>query len=400
MENHKRQMLHVATAIHEQLAHFRSTPPDVTLPHSDWSYCVDILRRMRLAQERGWQHAAKRQQQCLAEQLTFFKDRLASLADTLAKPPRVPILASVAEIYRDIGSLSLEFDEVNWDLRDKTLSVHTEPITLGDVYLGPFEIQVDIRKMSDHGCYRIIAHDPRPAASNSSVTHPHVQDEQLCEGEGKSPIRRALREGRIADFLLIVANLLSTYNSSSPFVALDDWDGTRCADCGTLTTEDDRCGCDRCGGDICLDCSRSCGDCGSYFCADCLSECSDCRDAYCTQCLKRCRECNEPFCKHCLENQLCGNCRQQQEDDEDEYDEAMEETPATDDAEQTSAVLALQPNGLGEAVVSARLRRHGSGWFWHLRRRRFADGQRRATGQTGLHAGHRGLRGRVGGRLL
>jgi hypothetical protein len=143
-------MLHVATAIHEQLAHFRSTPPEVNLPHADWSYCVDILRRMRLAQERGWQHAAKRQQQCLAEQLTFLKDRLASLADTLAKPRRVPILASVAEIYRDLGSLSLEFDEVNWDLRDKTLSVHTEPITLGDVYLGPFEMQLDFRKMP--GC--------------------------------------------------------------------------------------------------------------------------------------------------------------------------------------------------------------------------------------------------------
>ena len=38
--------------------------------------------------------------------------------------------------------------------------------------------------------------DANPADANHSVTHPHVQDEAVCEGEGRQPVRRALEQGR------------------------------------------------------------------------------------------------------------------------------------------------------------------------------------------------------------
>ena len=57
----------------------------------------------------------------------------------------------------------------------------------------------------------MIALDPSPAASNSETTHPHVQTNQLCEGDGRSAIRHAMREGRLLDFFVLVRQILQTY---------------------------------------------------------------------------------------------------------------------------------------------------------------------------------------------
>src|SRR5690606_20967014 len=102
------------------------------------------------------------------------------------------------------------------------LSVTTEPITLEGVYLGPFRIELDVDDLAAGECadYRVIALEPNPAASNCDVTHPHIQDEQLCEGEGRPLIRRALGEGRILDFFEFVASVLRAYNPESPYVSL------------------------------------------------------------------------------------------------------------------------------------------------------------------------------------
>jgi hypothetical protein len=262
-------------------------------------------------------------------------------------------LATLADIYRDLLSLSQEFDTMDWDVRQETLSVHTEPITLSDVELGPFEIELNLNAIPHHNCYRVVALEPLRAASNDSVTHPHVMHDRLCEGEGRLSIRRALHAGRIADFFMLVTNLLGTYNSGSPYVTLDDWFGVRCVDCGSVTSEDDRYTCERCDSDVCSYCSGMCHHCESSFCSSCLSPCGDCEENFCTHCLKTCRACNELFCKGCLENQLCGTCRQLQEDDEHEYDDEIDDAPAMEDAEQPPAVPALQPDGLGEALVPA-----------------------------------------------
>jgi hypothetical protein len=48
---------------------------------------------------------------------------------------------------------------------------------------------------SGEPAYRVIAKDAHPAESRENVTHPHVMDEVLCEGDGKHGIRRALSEG-------------------------------------------------------------------------------------------------------------------------------------------------------------------------------------------------------------
>ena len=81
--------------------------------------------------------------------------------------------------------------------------------------LGPFEIRLDWGSLSDPNPYSVVALDPNSAASNDEVTHPHVKDEHLCEGEGHSAIRAALAECRLLDFFMLVSQVLHTYGQGS-----------------------------------------------------------------------------------------------------------------------------------------------------------------------------------------
>ena len=54
----------------------------------------------------------------------------------------------------------------------------------------------------------------------------------LCEGEGRLPVLRALEQGRLLDFFLLVRNVLSTYNPDGAHLPLSRWRGAPCTDCG------------------------------------------------------------------------------------------------------------------------------------------------------------------------
>ena len=77
--------------------------------------------------------------------------------------------------------------------------------------------------------YSIIALDPHPAASNDSVTHPHISDGELCAGDAGAAIRAALGAGRIADVFQLVHSVLTTYNPGCPYAFMDAgrWDYRR-----------------------------------------------------------------------------------------------------------------------------------------------------------------------------
>ena len=109
--------------------------------------------------------------------------------------------------------------------------------------------------------YRVVALDPHPAARSDDVTHPHVQDEQLCEGEGRSAIRAALAECRLYDFFLLVSQVLHTYGRGSAYVELDDWDGVTCAGLRRLVDAGRLLLCQRCGSELCDDCRQLCAGC-------------------------------------------------------------------------------------------------------------------------------------------
>ena len=56
----------------------------------------------------------------------------------------LPTCPSLREIYAELMGLVDEFPEVEFDLRGHTLSVVTDPVTLDDMSLGPFRIELDL----------------------------------------------------------------------------------------------------------------------------------------------------------------------------------------------------------------------------------------------------------------
>ena len=91
------------------------------------------------------------------------------------------------------------------------------------------------------------------------MTHPHVQDEHLCEGSGQQSIQRALSDWRLYDFFLIVRQILSTYSIGHAYVELADWNGKSCSGCDCPLTEDESYSCQGCNSTLCSDCTIPCG---------------------------------------------------------------------------------------------------------------------------------------------
>jgi len=357
-----------ADRIHNRLKPGTVPLTDLLLPETPWLYWQVCLRRIRKAGSRKWTGAVERVRQEARNVLTELIDRLQGCRTALAPGgdrsgrDRSGV-SSVGEIYRDLLSLRDEFPQVALEFSSGSVSVTTEPIVLDEVYLGPFEIKLDWTDAWDPLRYEVLACDPHPASSSDGVTHPHVEADRLCEGDGSPVIRQALRQGRLADFFLIVRQILEMYNSGSAYIPLDQWSGRECPDCGDHYDEDDFVRCGECESAICDACRRDCQSCESSFCGECLSICSRCSDQTCNGCLQTCSGCDEPLCGDCLES--CSRCNSTRCEDclnEGLCSDCCSQTKETDppqtpntgtDAVPDTPDTALQPLRVGEAAVSA-----------------------------------------------
>jgi hypothetical protein len=295
----------------------------------------------------GWHQTVVNQQQQM-ERLAHSLVRELQVYTTSSRPPQPTPLR---EIVEDLAGLEQEFPDVEIDLRSNKLSVTSDDIELEGVYLGPFKIVLNWNSIGDYRPYEVIAIDPRPAGSDSGTTHPHVHDDALCEGEGRLPIQQALLEGRLFDFFLLVRQILNTYNAGSAYVALSQWNGVECRDCGYSTSDDESTDCSRCGSVTCYDCSRDCNECGRALCGDCRTDCPGCGNGdYCDGCLYTCDDCGETMCRDCLVDGLCEDCdRASQENNDDEQSDQEQEK----ETQSVEAGAAVQPVCVGETVVPA-----------------------------------------------
>jgi hypothetical protein len=234
-------------------------------------------------------------------------------------------------LVEELKQLQQEFGDVDFDDEQNSLSVVTEPVTLDDLYLGPFQIQLELDKLSrlyDSSPYSVVALDPHPATTDEDVTHPHVRDERLCEGDGSAAIKAALEQGRLCDFFTMVRSILNTYASNSPYVSIAEWDGTPCYECGYIMGSEDGYYCSHCENDFCEQCSTCCQSCGEVFCLQCAGQCNQCERTVCRSCVLECAKCGELFCTLCLEEDVCENCKQESEVEENE--EQRESKDGTD----------------------------------------------------------------------
>jgi len=249
----------------------------------------------------------------LTKDVTYYLSQLEKLADKPTKP--MPTLSVIVE---ELKQLRREFNGVEFDKTEGVVSVVTGPITLDDVYLGPFKIQLDLKKLPKLYVdvpYSCIALDPHPAATNEEVTHPHVSNDRLCEGEGTAAIRAALEGDRLCDFFMLVKGILNTYSPDSPYVRLEEWDGQACYECGYVTDSENTYYCDFCENIFCEECSTCCRSCDETVCLSCSTRCSHCDEHVCPNCIKECPECGSLCCSSCLEDNLCPKCLEELENE-------------------------------------------------------------------------------------
>jgi hypothetical protein len=275
-----------------------------------------LKRRMALCRSRGWIGGLTplmEEAEQLARDIPYVGTDLdrARQAAAWASP-------SLRDIYLDLQQAEDEFGDLAYDTKEQTLSVTTEAIELEGVYLGPFEIRLDIRRLGEARAtpYTIEALDPHPATSNEAVTHPHVSDGRLCAGDGGAAIQAALAAGRIFDFFSLVQAVLTNYNPQSPYVSLDEWSGIACHECGYSVSQDDVYWCAVCENDFCQDCSSYCSRCNETVCHNCLETCPVCDESVCPGCLDTCPRCGRNLCRTCLEEEQCPCKEEQEEDDE------------------------------------------------------------------------------------
>ena len=288
--------------------------------------------------ELGYRAASRVLQERLLDALIMLQSEVDEAIIVVTK--RVDNAPTVKDLFADLIALDREFSCVELSFREQTISVTTEPIELDDIYLGQFRIVLELRYLGQTHAYRVVAVDPNPACSCDSTTHPHVQNEELCEGEGQKPIENALNDGRLLDFFTIVNQTLHTYNADSAYVALRDWSGTECRDCGSTVDDDQISSCSQCEGQICGECTCSCQRCDEVYCDDCTTACEGCKDHFCGSCIECCDRCDKPFCDDCLKEGVCDDCNDEEEETK---------TPENDNASEP----AVHTDGMGEAVVPA-----------------------------------------------
>jgi hypothetical protein len=282
-------------------------------------------KKMGASLVHGWFSAAER---CCSRTSRLLNDISYSISQIqqLAEHPQkqTPKLSLLVE---ELGQVGEEFGNLDFDKAENTLSVLTEPITLEDVPLGPFRIQLELSKLSElykDRPYRVIALDPNPAATDEEVTHPHVSGEKLCEGDGCAAIRTALEQGRLADFFIMARNILTTYNPDSPYVSLDDWCGEPCYECGYVTSSDNSYYCSFCDHASCEECTTYCRSCDESICVGCAARCEICEEPVCPRCARiRCVECECVCCESCIEERLCPNCKEEKENEDEEQTEQI-----------------------------------------------------------------------------
>jgi hypothetical protein len=330
----QRTLIRLAERIQQQLRLMRSNHNRQVIRRTyDFIEDLDRLRRFNdqslVCLNRNWNMAFSRITDHIAKSLRDLP-YLASQIEQAVETIRIQV-PSVREIADELMQTQKEFDRVEYIQDGDLLVVTTEAIELEGWYLGEFEIQLQMGKLSEmthHGTvYQVVALDPHPASCNDSVTHPHVSNERLCEGDASAAIGSALVSGRICDFFQLVSAVLTHYNPGSPYVSLADWDGRTCYECGDTISSDDTHWCSSCENDFCEQCMSYCRRCEESLCEGCLQRCSACGDYVCSSCITSCPECGRTICKTCLEEGQCPSIEEQQEDKENQDEPEDSECP-------------------------------------------------------------------------
>lgn len=345
MSGQANKRLTAAIAIHNQLSNRVDKPGLPALPTDTWHECLRIERLMKKAKTLGYELTENRLRRRLSSTVRTLRLQLDSFGcDSVASEALIP---SVHDIFADLNALNDEFTDVSASVKQHVVSVHTGSIELDGVELGPFRIELDWRRLDCGNAFEVIAIEPYRAASCDMTTHPHVQNDTLCCGDGTNAIAAALSDGRLFDLFILVRQVLRTYNPDSAYVRLEDWAGVECPDCAQVVDDDESTCCESCSTTTCWECATTCGDCDNRFCSDCIQSCLVCEDSTCASCLTECSDCGDAYCESCLTDERCTECDEAKETDKEPP--TSKTTPPTKEATDDS----VHPVLLEQTAVSA-----------------------------------------------
>jgi len=377
MDQQAKYLLKVAGAIQAGLLrqpHPRLADAEATLSRlcGQLEGLKQAVGKLSICRQRGW-HLAGQQ---LLQDLRWTVQELgaeAARSERVVRDQAEPT-PTLRQLYEELIQTEQEFDEVEYRRSEGKLVVTTAPIVLEDIRLGRFEIQLVLGRLGvpePRDALRIVALEPNPASSDERVTHPHVSSEGLCAGDASAALRAALISGRICDVFLLARAVLENYNSGSPFVSLENWDGTPCSDCGYCASPDDTFYCQGCENDFCQECVSYCRSCDTNLCRGCLSKCSLCDEYICESCLQACQRCGASACPACLDDNVCTTCIEKEKHDEQGNDsnqqragedtgcgQATAQAVAVPEHAAAAAGPALHADGVGQVGVLPRPRRH------------------------------------------
>lgn len=250
----------------------------------------------------------------ISEHINIIVDRICDEAFTIkGKLKELAVLEtkcgiSPKNLMEDLNYLNQSYPSV--EFKKGKLTVKTNEIELEDIALGRFIICLNLSEELNRtdNSLRIEAETPNPASRDNSIIHPHIQDKILCTGEGFRLLKDAISQGRIEDFFKIVDSILHTYNESSAYAPLSEWEGTPCGVCSSICDEDNLNSCCNCDSIMCDGCSLFCNCCESSYCAGCynMTSCNYCEESMCGNCAAD----NILFCEKC-ESNICNDCNKE-----------------------------------------------------------------------------------------
>ena len=275
----------------------------------------DAKHRVEICMAKGWLVAVV---QAVADYQRQLRRLQVYLEAELTKPTCDAFQLDEVTVLQDLLAAQNEFSQVEFNSKEKLLSVTSSEIVLDGEELGAFSIVLQLETLGDSNRFYYEVHPVNPnwAGSEDGVAHPHVHHDRLCEGDGQPAIKLALEQGRLLDFFQIVEQVLGNYNPSSAYVAISDWHGGEsCGRCGDPTDSSDLCECANCDVSVCRECTYGCHDCTDSFCGNCNEICEGCHENYCTRCIRSCDLCGESMCSDCLNNERCDACEEKENEE-------------------------------------------------------------------------------------
>ena len=192
MPRYQHLLFKASRAIYQELLRLGEGAPVPPLPGETWQRVINLQRQIAFARACGWSAAGADQNSCVP---TSCRGTSAGDESSLGEFGSGAGAPAARQSRRDLSGFGgLASGTVGTDRRPGARSAvrHARSRSSWTRFLwaalrsvwtgGKFAV-----RMSPTA---IVALNPNPAATDDSVTHPHVRGERLCEGEGRTTIRR------------------------------------------------------------------------------------------------------------------------------------------------------------------------------------------------------------------